>query len=172
MYTYRKRGRLGAGSIFFMVLFIISTIGLGILLYLDRGRFWDILPLFSIPIIVVSLALVIFNLVRRAGTGYLFLFFFSIFVCGLVLSSIFGPFAINRKAQKSFNEEKYTDSIIQYSILLENYPSSRFAGDALKNISFAYYKSSQPVEAVGSFDESIKQGLLSYDDLEIKKIYT
>ena len=171
MYTYRKRGRLGAGSIFFMVLFIISTIVLGILLYLDKGRFWDILPLVSIPILVISLALIIFNFVRRTSAGYLFIFFFLIFLCGLLLSSLFGPFAINRKAQMSFNEEKYTDSIIQYSILLENYPNSRFAGGALKNISLAYYNSGQYVEAVKSFDESIGQALYSYDELEIKNIY-
>ncbi len=171
MYTYKKRNRLGAGSIFFIALFIACTIGLSVLLYFDKGKFWDIIPFVSIPIIIISLILVIYNFVKRSGAGYLFIFFFLIFLCGLVLSSIFGPFALNRKAQKNFDGQKYKDSIIEYDILLENYPNSRFAIGALKNISFAYYNAGQYIHAIGSFDDSIKQGSLSYDDLEIKIIY-
>ena len=171
MYTYKKRNRLGAGSIFFMVLFIVCTIGLAIMLYIDKGKFWDILPFASIPILAISLILIIFNFVKRSGAGYIFIFFFLIFLCGFVLSSVFGPFAINRKAQKSFTGEKYKDSINQYSLLLENYPNSRYAAGVLKNISFAYYKSGRYIEAVESYDDSLEQGLISYDDLEIQKIY-
>ncbi|MGZ5491207.1 MAG: hypothetical protein ACXWE6_10735, partial [Nitrososphaeraceae archaeon] len=65
MYSYRSRRSIGAGSIFFIVLFILVIIGGGYLFFLDKGRFWDILPLICIPAAVISLILIIVYLVRK-----------------------------------------------------------------------------------------------------------
>ncbi|MCK5567701.1 MAG: hypothetical protein KAI62_07300, partial [Actinomycetia bacterium] len=66
MYTYNRRRKTGPITILFLVLFSCSIVGLGVLSYLDKGRFWDMLPYFCIPIIALSLIMAIFNLVRHS----------------------------------------------------------------------------------------------------------
>lgn len=170
MYTYKRRGKIGPGSIFFIVLFTTITIGLGYLLYLDKGKFWDLLPLVSIPIIAISLILTIFNFLKRTGGGYIFLLFFIIFLAGIILSSIFGPFAVYREAQKNYENKHYQNSIDKFKIILESYSNSRYADDALRNISHAYYLNGNYDKALNYFKKSMEQNVISSSDLEIKKI--
>ncbi len=169
MYTYR-RGKIGPTSIFFIVLFIIITIGMGYLVYIDKGRFWDILPFVSIPVIIISLILIIFNFIRRTKASSFFIIFFLLSITGLILSDIFGPSVLAGKAQKSYDNEDYSRSIDYYNTLLENYPNSRFAGNALKNISFTYYLNGNYLEAIDSFVTAINSEAVSGNDLETKKI--
>src|SRR4030043_1910680 len=115
MYTYRKKYRLDPGSIFFIVLFILTIIGMGYLSYLDKGRFWDLLPFVSITAIIISLVLIIFNFVRRTRGSSFFIFFFILFVTGLILSNIFGPSALSYKAEKSLDNKNYSESINYYN---------------------------------------------------------
>jgi len=171
MYTYKRRGKVSPGSIFFIVLFILITIGLGYLLYLDKGKFWDILPFVSMPIIIISLILIIFNFVRRTRIGYIFILFFIIFLAGLTLSSIFGPFAAYSEAQKNFDNKQYSDSTDKFKIILGNYPNSKYADDALKNMSYAYYLNSNYEEAILYFKKAIEQNIVQSSDFEIKKIF-
>ena len=170
MYTYNKRRKTGPGSILFLVLFACSLIGLGIISYLDKGRFWDMLPYFCIPIIVLSLILAIFNLARHSSIGFLFIFFFIIFAMGLVLSSIFGPSALRREAARSYESKDYSMAISSYGMILDRYPDSRHAPEALKNISFAYYYDNQNIKALSSFDEAISTLIIDPEELQVKQM--
>lgn len=170
MYTYRKKFRLDPGSIFFMVLFTLAIIGMGYLVYIDKGKFWDMLPFVSIPVIIISLILTIINFTRRTRGSSFFILFFIISITGLILSNIFGPSALSYKAEKSFNNKDYSQSINYYDTLLKNYPNSRLANNALENISFAYYSNSNYMEAIDSFNKAVDLEIFSDDNLEIKKI--
>ncbi|HEY4696195.1 MAG TPA: tetratricopeptide repeat protein [Candidatus Hydromicrobium sp.] len=170
MYTYRKKYRLDPGSIFFMVLFMLTAIGMGSLLYVDKGKFWDLMPFVSIPAVIISLILTIFNFIRRTRGSSFFIFFFILFVTGLILSNIFGPSALSYKAEKSLDNKNYSESINYYNTLLNNYPNSQLAENALKNISFAYYSNNNYIEAIDSFEKAIDSEIFSAQDLEIKKI--
>jgi tetratricopeptide (TPR) repeat protein len=171
MYTYRRRGRVGSGSIFFTVLFTLTTIGLGCLLYLDKGRFWDLLPLVSIIIIVASLILAVFNFIKRTAISYIFVLFFITFLSGLILSSIFGPFAAYNEAKKNFDAAQYHESIDKFKIILDDYPNSKHADDALENISFAYYYDGSYKKAILYFGKAIEQNIIQPSDFEIKNIF-
>lgn len=171
MYTYRRRGKVGPGSIFFAVLFALATIGLGYLLYLDKGKFWDFLPFVSISIIVASLILAVFNFVKKTAIGYVFIIFFITFLSGLILSSIFGPFAVYSEAQKNFNDAQYHESTGKFKIILDDYPNSKYADDALKNISYAYYYDGNYKKAILYFEKAIEQNIIHPSDLEIKNIF-
>ncbi len=170
MYTYRKKYRLDPGSIFFLVLFVLTFIGMGYLIYLDKGRFWDLLPFVSIPAIIISLVLIIFNFIRRTRGSTFFIFFFILFVTGLILSNVFGPTALSYKAEKSLNNKNYQESIDYYKTLLNNYPNSRLSANALKDISFAYYSNNDYLEAINSFKKAIDSGIFTDENLEIKNV--
>ena len=101
MYDYNRRQKIGPITILFLFLFSGSVVGLAVIFFLDKGRFWDVLPYFCIPIIVLSLIFAIYNLVRRCNAGLVFILFFIIFTIGLVLSSVYGPFALKREAASS-----------------------------------------------------------------------
>jgi len=67
MYEYKRRNKLGFGSILLIIIFIMAIIGQIVLYFINKGKFWDILPIASIVIIVLSLIFAIFNMARRAG---------------------------------------------------------------------------------------------------------
>jgi len=170
MYDYDRRRKIGPLTILFLFLFAGSLIGLSIISYLDKGKFWDILPFFCIPIIVISLILTIYNLVRRCNAGFVFVLFFIIFIIGLVLSSIFGPFALNREAVRSLNEKDYPNVIEKYDSILKNYPNSEYSLEAFREISFAYYYNSQYSEALASFTAAIGKDIVDPGELHIMDI--
>jgi len=170
MYKYNRRRKTGPISILFLVLFSCSIVGLGILSYLDKGRFWDMLPYFCIPIIALSLIMAIFNLVRHSSTGFIFIIFFITFGIGLVLSSLFGPYALKREASGSYEGKEYNSAIASYELLLEHYPNSRHADEALKNISFAYYYDNQNTRALSSLNEAIDAGIIDPQELQVKQM--
>jgi tetratricopeptide (TPR) repeat protein len=169
MYIYRKKSRIDAGSIFFIILFMLASAGVVYLSYADRGKFWDFLPFICIPATVISLIFIIVNFARRTKGSFFFILFFLLSVTGLILFNFFGPSALSRYAEESFDNKNYEQSINHYRDLLDNYPNSRYAGPALENISFAYFYNRDYKEAISSFNEAIEMGLLSDDDLEIKK---
>ena len=170
MYTYNRRRKTGPITILFLVLFSCSIVGLGVLSYLDKGRFWDMLPYFCIPIIALGLILAIFNLVRHSSIGFIFIIFFIVFVIGLVLSSLFGPYALKREASRSYESKEYDSAISSYDLLLEHYPNSRHADEALKNISFAYYYDNQNTKALSSLNEAISADIIDPQELQVKQI--
>jgi tetratricopeptide (TPR) repeat protein len=170
MYDYNRRRKIGPVTILFLFLFSASIVGLAVISYLDRGRFWDILPYFCIPVIVLSLIIAIYNLVRRCNAGFVFILFFIIFTVGLVLSSVFGPFALRREAVDSIEENDYSGAIEKFDSILINYPNSRHAAEALNRISFAYYHNNQFSQALRSFDEAINKNIIDPDQLEVLEI--
>lgn len=165
MYEYNRRRKIGPITILFLFLFAGSLIGLSILSYLDRGKFWDILPYFCIPIIVLSLILAIYNQAKRCNAGLVFILFFIIFTVGLVLSSIFGPFALQREAMRFLDEKNYDDAIEKYDLILEDYPNSQYSPEALREISFAYYYNNQYKSALTSFNKAFEMGILNPEEL-------
>jgi len=169
MYTY-KRSRIGPSSIFFIVVFTLAAAGMGCLAYINKGRFWDILPFVSIPVVAVSLILIIFNFIRRTRGNLFFALFFLLSLAGLILSNIFGPSVLINKAQQSYDNEDYTQSIDHYNTLLDNYPGSSLSGNALENISYTYYSNADYAEAITSFKKAIDSEIISDSDLEVKKI--
>ncbi|MGM0365626.1 MAG: tetratricopeptide repeat protein [Actinomycetota bacterium] len=170
MYTYKRRNKPGPGSIIFIVLFILTIIGLAYLLYTDRGIFWDYLPLVSIIAVVLSLIFAVFNFVRRSGIGFAFIFFFIVFLAGIIVSSIFGPFALNLRAQSHFEENQFSEAIDEYLKIVENYPSSRYYENALKNLPFAYYEDGNCIQALNYLQEATEKELIA-PSLEVKSIY-
>ncbi|MBU4483290.1 MAG: outer membrane protein assembly factor BamD, partial [Actinobacteria bacterium] len=171
MYTYRRKYRIGPGSIFFMIVFILITIGMGYLFFMDKGNFWDMLPFVCIPAIILSLILTIFNFTRRTRGSSFFVVFFILSLTGLILSNFFGPSALKNKAEKSFGNKDYSQSINYYNTLLNNYPNSKLANNALEKISYAYYYNSNYTEAITYFKKAIDSEIVSDNDLEIKKIF-
>ncbi|MCD4669338.1 MAG: outer membrane protein assembly factor BamD [Actinomycetia bacterium] len=170
MYDYSRRRKIGPLTILFLFLFASSLVGLSVVSYLDKGRFWDILSLFCIPIIAISLILAIYNLVRRCNAGLVFVLFFIIFTIGLVLSSIFGPFALHREAVRSLNEKDYPNVIEKYNSILKNYPNSQYSPEASREISFAYYYNNQYSEALTSFIAAIEKNIVDPGELHIMDI--
>ncbi len=169
MYTY-KRSRFGPGSIFFITVFILTAVGMGCLAYLNKGKFWDILPYVCIPVITLSIVLIIFNLIRRNRGNFFFTLFFISSLIGLILSYIFGPAVLTDKAQNSYESEDYDLSIDYYNILIEKYSGSSLAVNALGKIPYSYYANADYQEAITSFEEAIDSGVISDSDLEVKKI--
>ena len=161
MYTYRRRARIDAGSIFFIVIFLMASAVIGYFAFTDKGKFWDILPFICIPVIIISLILVIVNFARRTKAGTFFVLFFLLSVVGLIMSSFFGPLALINDAEKSFDNKNYEDSINYYKTVLDNYPGSRHANTALKNISFAYFSNKNYMEAINSFNKAIELEIIS-----------
>jgi tetratricopeptide (TPR) repeat protein len=170
MYEYNRRRKIGPFTILFLFLFSASAVGLLVVSYLDRGRFWDMLPYFSIPIIVLSLIFAIYNLVRRCNAGFVFIIIFIAFTIGLVLSSVFGPFALYREADARIEEKDYPGAISRLDSILASYPSSRYAEEALETISYAYYDNNQFNEALRSFNAAIDKGVIDRQQLEVMDI--
>lgn len=171
MYSYKSRGNIGAGSIFFIVLFILVIIGGGYLYFLDKGRFWDILPIICIPATVISLILIIVYLIRKNISGYVFIIFFLIFLSGIVLSSLFGPFALYRSAKDNYDNKLYSTSIKNFKSIVEDYPNSRYADDSLKSLAYSYYLNNDFEDAVFYFEKAINEDVISNTDLEVKRIF-
>jgi tetratricopeptide (TPR) repeat protein len=170
MYTYKRR-RFGPGSIFFIVVFSLTAIGMGCLAYLNRGKFWDILPYVCIPVIILSIILIIFNLIRRNRGNFFFILFFLTSLTILILSYIFGPSVLNTKAQDSYESGDYDRSIDHYNTLLKNYSGSRLAVDAMGKLPYSYYANADYDQAITSFEEAIDSGVLNGSDLGVKKIF-
>lgn len=169
MYTYRRR-KFGPSAIFFIVIFTLTALGMGFIAYFNRGMFWDILPFVSIPVIILSLILLILNFIRRTRGNFFFVLFFLLSLTGLILSYIFGPSVLINKAQESYDDEYYAQSIDYYNIILNNYSGSSLAGNALENISYAYYANADYEEAITSFKKAIESKVISESDLEKKEI--
>ena len=171
MYSYRSSRSIGAGSIFFIVLFILVIIGGGYLFFLDKGRFWDILPLICIPAAVISLILIIVYLVRKNVSGYVFIIFFIIFLGGIALSSLFGPFALQRSAKDNFDNKIYNAAIKEFKSIVENYPNSRYANDSLKSLAYSYYLNGNFEDSIFYYKKAIDENVVSNTELEVKKIF-
>lgn len=144
---------------------------MGYLFYMNIGYFWDMLPFVCIPVIIISLILTIFNFTRRTRGSSFFVVFFILSLTGLILSNFFGPSALKNKADKSSNNKDYSQSINYYNTLLNNYPNSKLADNALEKISYAYYSNGNYMEAIDSFKKAIDSEIVSDNDLEIKKIF-
>ncbi|MBM3707774.1 MAG: outer membrane protein assembly factor BamD [Actinobacteria bacterium] len=171
MYLYKSSRSIGAGAIFFIVLLNLVLIGSGYLFYTDKGRFWDFIPIISISSVVISLALLIFYFVRRSGAGYIFLLFFLIFLAGLVLSSFFGTFALYNSAVDDLENKKYTGAIENFKIIIDEYPSSKYADDSLKNLARSFYINGDYEDAILHYEEAAKKKIIDDKSLEIKKIF-
>jgi len=170
MNDYNKRSKIGPATIFFLFLFSSSIVGLAVISYFDRGRSWDMLPYFCVPIIVLSLIFGFYNLIRRCNAGIVFFLFFIIFTISLVLSSIFGPVALKSEATSSMEEKNYRAAVESFDSLLSKYPSSRYAVEALQQISFAYYYNNQFQESLTSFDSAITANVIDPEQLNILEI--
>ncbi len=169
MYTYRRR-KFGPITIFFIAVFTLTALGMGCIAYFNKGMFWDILPFVSIPVIILSLILLILNFIRRTRGNFFFALFFLLSIAGLILSYFFGPSVLINKAQQSYDDEDYAQSIDYYNIIINNYPGSSLAGNALEKISYAYYANADYQEAITNFKAAIDSKIISESDLEIKKI--
>jgi len=170
MYEYTRKSKLGLGSILLILLFIFTIIGLAILFLINKGKFWDILPIASIVIIILSLIFAIFNMAKRAEGGFIFILFFIIFLAGLVTSSIFGPFALSRNAQKAIDSGDYNTAINNYNEIIDNYSTGKYYDDSLKGITSAYQKTDDYENTIKYINLSIEQGIMDKDSLEVKNI--
>ncbi len=170
MYEYSRRNKLGLGSILLIILFIFTIISLAVLFFVNKGKFWDILPIASIIIIILSLIFAIFNMARRADGGFIFILFFIIFLAGLVMSSIFGPFALTRTAQKAADSGDYADAINNYNKIINNFSTSRYYENSLKEITLAYQKINDYENTIKYVNLSIEQNILDKNSLDVKNI--
>ena len=141
------------------------------LFFLDKGRFWDILPLICIPAAVISLILIIVYLVRKNVSGYVFIIFFIIFLGGIALSSLFGPFALQRSAKDNFDNKIYNAAIKEFKSIVENYPNSRYANDSLKSLAYSYYLNGNFEDSIFYYKKAIDENVVSNTELEVKKIF-
>jgi tetratricopeptide (TPR) repeat protein len=167
---YRSRRALSAGSLFFIVFFLLAFIALGYFFYIDQGRFWDYSLYIFIPAVVVSLILMIFYFVKRSVSGYVFLLFFLIFLTLTILSSFIGPFALINSARDSYENSDYSSAISDYEEILEKYPASRYALEASENIAQAYYLNGDHENAIKYFQRAVEDGIVDGESIEIIKI--
>lgn len=172
MYEYRSRNKLGFGSILLILLFILTIVTLVVLYFINIGKFWDILPIASIVIIVISLIFAIFNMARRADGGFIFIIFFLIFLAGLVLSSLFGPFALNRNAQKAIDGGNYSEAIKNYSEIINNYSTSRYYSEALKSIASDYNKIGDNENTIKYLNLSIEKKIMDPESIDVKRMFS
>jgi tetratricopeptide (TPR) repeat protein len=172
MYEYRKRNQLGFGSILLIILFILSIISLAVLYFINKGKFWDILPIASIAIIVLSLIFAIFNMARRAEGGFVFIIFFIIFLGGLVLSSLYGPFALNRNAQKAVDGGNYNEAIKNYTEIINKYSAGKYYNDAIKSIADNYNKAGDSENTIKYLLLAIEKKIIDPENIEIKKMFS
>ncbi|MHB1346375.1 MAG: tetratricopeptide repeat protein [Candidatus Humimicrobiaceae bacterium] len=172
MYEYRKRNRLGLGSILLILLFIFSIIGSAVLYFVNKGKFWDILPIASIVIIVLSLIFAIFNIARRAEGGFVFILFFIIFLGGLVLSSLYGPFALNRNAQRAVDGGNYSEAIKNYAEIIDKYSTSKYFNDAIINIADNYNKIGDDRNTIKYLSVAIEKKIIDPETIETKRMFS
>ena len=172
MYEYKRRNRLGFGSILLIILFIMAIIGQIVLYFINKGKFWDILPIASIVIIVLSLIFAIFNMARRADGGFAFIIFFIIFLGGLVLSSLYGPFALNRNAQKAVDSGNYSDAIKNYTEIINKYSTSKYYSDAIKSIADNYVKTGDSKNTIKYLSLAIEKKIIDPENIEVKKMFS
>ncbi|MDD3776062.1 MAG: outer membrane protein assembly factor BamD [Actinomycetota bacterium] len=171
MYEYSGRHKTGAGSLIIIALFLLSAAGLGYLAYADRGLFWDYLPIASIAAVVLSLIFAIFNLVRKNAIGFLFILFLLASIGGIVFSSLFGPFALNQRAQNSYQEGSYPEAIHSWEALVGHYPSSRYYQTAMGILPMAYYQQGDCINTINYLDKALDLKLLE-SNLETSNMYT
>ena len=171
MNLYANKKSVSGGSIVFTVLFFLVFIGAGYLFSIDKGKFWDYLPFFCIPSLVITLILLIFYFIKRNSSGYIFTIFFLIFLSGMILSSIFGPFALINSATEEYSGKQYKEAIANYKKILDTYPTSRYAKEALVNISDSYYHNGNYREAIFYYEKSINDKIIDGETLDIKKIF-
>ncbi len=171
MYSYNRTRAISNGALFYIVFFILVFIGMGYLLIVDKGKFWDLLPFFCIPSIVINLILLIFYFVKRSVSGYIFTLFFLLFTAGLVVSSFFGPYSLSSSAAENYENENYPEAAKEYGVLLEKFPSSKYAEEALKKLPYCYYLNGDYEETVYYLEKAIEEKTINPDELEIKKIF-
>jgi TolA-binding protein len=171
MNQYSSRKSVSGGSIVFTILFFLIFIGAGYLLFVDKGKFWDYLPFICIPSLIITLILLIFYFIKRNSSGYIFTIFFIVFLSGMILSGIFGPFALINSATESYSSKQYQDAITNYKKILDTYPNSRYSKEALVNISKSYYLNENYSEAVYYYEKSISDKSMDGETLDIKKIF-
>ncbi|MBM3705921.1 MAG: outer membrane protein assembly factor BamD [Actinobacteria bacterium] len=138
---------------------------------MDKGRFWDFLIYICIPSAIINFILLIFYFIRRSGSGYVFVLFFLVFLAGIVLSGLFGPFRLYRDAMESYESKQYSISISNFETILKQYPGSKYAEDSKKRISYAYFLNGDYASAIKYFKEAIDNGIINGQELEIKKIF-
>ncbi|MCE5328841.1 tetratricopeptide repeat protein [bacterium] len=172
MYEYRRRNNLGFGSILLIIIFIIIIIGFLILYFINKGKFWDFLPATSIVIIILSLIFAIFNMARRSSGGFIFIIFFLIFLGGLVLSSLFGPFALNKNAQKAADDADYNAAIKNYNEIIKTYSTSKYYDEALKNIVFDYYNTGDYENTIKYLNLGIEKKIINSESLDVKRMFS
>jgi len=171
MQLYDRTRAVRGGAVFYIVLFILVFTGMGYFFFSDRGKFFDLLPYFCIPSAVINMILLTFYFVKKNVSGYIFTLFFLIFIAGVIISSFYGPFAIANSAEQNYANKKYLQASADYKNLLEKYPTSKHAGEALKKLPYSYYLSGKYNEAVFYLEESIKKEAIDQDELEVKKIF-
>ena len=171
MNLYASRKPVSGGSIVFTVLFFLVFGGAGYLFSIDKGKFWDYLPFICIPSLVITLILLIFYFIKRNSSGYIFTIFFLVFLSGMILSSIFGPFALINSAAEDYSGKNYTGAITNYKKLLDAYPNSKYAKEALVNISDSYYRNGSYSDAIFYYEKSINDKIIDGETLDIKKIF-
>ncbi|MCL4378844.1 MAG: tetratricopeptide repeat protein [Actinobacteria bacterium] len=172
MYEYRRRNKLGAGSILLILIFILVIAALAVLYFVNKGKFWDILPIASIVIIVLSLIFAIFNMARKADGGFIFIILFLIFLAGLVLSNLFGPFALNKNAQEASDKGDYKSAIKNYEEIIKNYSTSRYYNEALKNVVSDYNNAGDFENTIKYLNLCIEKKIIDTESLEVKKIFS
>ena len=172
MYSYKEKRAISIGSFFFMLLFIFIFAGAGVLLYIDKGIFWDWLSIACIASAIINLILLIVYFVKKSIAGYIFTVFFIIFLAGMVLSSLFGPFAINIRARDAYDEKKYGEAAEGFKTILEEYPGSRYARGIIKDIAYTYYLQGSYEQSLPYFHDAIVQGILNPEELETAKLLT
>ena len=165
---YRSRRTISAGSVFFIVFFLLACIAIGYFFYIDQGRFWDYSLFIFIPLVVICLVLMIFYFVKRSVSGYIFLLFFVIFVTLIILSSFIGPFALINSAGESYKSGQYNSAISDYREILDRYPNSRHALEASEKIARAHYLNGDYIEAVEYFQKAIEKGAIDAGSIETK----
>ena len=171
MYDYKRHNRLGLGSILLIILFILAIIGLAVLYFMNKGKFWDILPIASIVIIVLSLIFAIFNMARRADGGFVFIIFFMIFLGGLVLSSLYGPFALNKNAQKAVDAGNYSAAIKNYAEIIDKYSTSKYYNPSLKSIADNFNKIGDSGNTIKYLSLAIEKKIIDPESIEAKRMF-
>jgi tetratricopeptide (TPR) repeat protein len=86
------------------------------------------------------------------------------------MSNFFGPKALINNAENSFDNKNYEESIDYYRTVLDNYPGSRHANTALKNIPSTYFSNKNYEEAISSYNKAIELEIINGNDLKIKKV--
>ncbi len=170
MYNYRRNNRIGGGSIFFIVLFLIA-IGILVYFYLsDIGKFWDVIPIASIIIMSLSFIIFLFNLIRRAPGSFIFFLFFLLFVAALVFSSLQGPFALFRQATKNIEADNLQEAAENLTGIVEDFPGSKYYNEALGKLPFLYKDIGDCEKTISFFELAEENGLIDLNDLEISMI--